>query len=132
MPAEWFTTASGRRVLLEEFLIERFALGVLEGRPEIIRRRKLADLPDRIRKRFPGNVGQLILAPPPAVDVMVPEWVLAAALHSYQPVATDTDAQCSGLAVVWFAQELPSDLPAMLRYVLEGVKWEAHAVDGWY
>jgi len=132
MPAEWFTTASGRRVILEEFLIERFALGVLEGRPEIIRRRKLEQLPEHIRKRFPGRVGQLILAPPPAIDLMVPEWVLAASLHSFDPVATGTDAQCSGLVVVWFAQELPTDLPAMLTYVLGGVKWEAHAVDGWY
>jgi hypothetical protein len=132
MPAEWFATASGRRVLLEQFLIERFALGVLEGRPEITRRRKLEELPERIRKRMPGRVGQLILAPPPAIDLMVPEWVLAASLHSYEPVATNTDAECSGLVVVWFAQNLPNDLPAMLRYVFGGVKWEAHAVDGWY
>jgi hypothetical protein len=132
MSVEWFTTASGRRVMLEEFIIERFALGVLEGRPEIIRRRKLEELPERIRKRFPGNVGQLILAPPPAIDLMVPEWVLAASLHSFEPVATNTDAHCSGLAVVWFAQTLPSDLPDMLRYVLGGVRWEAYAVDGWY
>jgi hypothetical protein len=132
MPAEWFTTASGRRVILEQFLLERFALGVLEGRPELIRRKKLEELPERIRKRFPGNVGHLILAPPPAIDVMVPEWLLAASLHCFEPVATNTDAHCSGLVVIWFAQELPSDLPAMLRYVLGGVKWEAHAVDGWY
>lgn len=132
MAAEWFATSSGRQVILEQFLVERFALGVFEGRPEITRRRKLEELPERIRSRLPGRAAQLVLAPPPAVDVMVPEWVFAASLHSVKPIATNTDAHCSGLVVVWFAQELPTDLPAMLAYVIGGVKWEAHAVDGWY
>lgn len=132
MPAEWFATASGRRVLLEQFHLERFTLGVLEGKPEVIRRIKLERLPERLRRQFPGNVGQLILAPPPAIDVMVPEWLLIAALHSLDPVANNTDADCSSLVVAWFSQSLPDDLPGMLRYVLGGVKWEAHAVDGWY
>jgi hypothetical protein len=35
MASEWFATASGRRVLLEKILMERFALGVFEGRPEL-------------------------------------------------------------------------------------------------
>jgi len=130
MSGERYTTASGRTVLLEQFVIERFALGVVEGRPDIIRRRQLEELPERIRRRFPGRAGQLILAPPPAIESQYPEWVLAAALHSFASVGDDGD--CSALVVVWFASEVPTDLPAALRDVLGHVRWEQHEVDGWY
>ena len=90
----------------------------------------LEELPERIRRLYPGHAGQLILAPPPAIDSQYPEWVLAAALHSFEPVGND--GQCSALVVVWFASELPTDLPAALRDVLGLVRWEKHAVDGWY
>jgi len=130
MSAERYVTASGRAVLLEQFVLERFALGVLEGRPDIIRARQLEELPERMRRRFPGRAGQLILAPPPAIESRYPAWILAAALHSFQAVGDD--GHCSGLVVVWFASEVPTDLPAVLRDVLGHVRWEEHAVDGWY
>jgi hypothetical protein len=132
MSLKWYPTASGRRVILEQFLLERFSLGVLEGRPEMIRKRKLEELPQRIRSRLPGRAGQLILTPPPAKEVEVPDWVLAAALHSFDPVHAHTDAHCSSLVVVWFTLDVPSDLSTMLREILSRVEWEAHAVDGWY
>jgi hypothetical protein len=64
MPSDWFPTASGRRVLLEQFHVERFALGVLEGRPDLIRRIQIERLPERIRELFPGRTAYLVVAPP--------------------------------------------------------------------
>jgi hypothetical protein len=85
MPSDWFLTASGRRVLLEQFHVERFALGVLEGRPDLIRRIQIERLPERIRELFPGRTAYLVVAPPVA-GAGYPRYVLAAALESFEPV----------------------------------------------
>jgi hypothetical protein len=124
MASGWYRTASGREVLLQQLHVQRFELGGLEGKPERTRDRVLQELPNRAHTLYPGDNGLLIKELRPDC---YPRFTFLAELHSFQPVHPEAD--CSGLIVCWFSDQVPVNLDELVAQSLRDVVWEDHAVD---
>src|SRR4051812_15594980 len=123
-----YRTTSGREVLLEQVHIERFDLGY-DGQGEFIRARVLERLPDRARRLFPSNNGLLIREAAKGEHGAYPRFIVLVEFHSFEPVGSQAD--CSGLIVVWFVESMPTNLHELIATELGRVVWEDHAVDGY-
>jgi hypothetical protein len=126
MSNQSFTTASGRKIYLEQLHIRTSWLGFLEGSPAGVRSEVLRRLPDHVKRTF-GDTG-LFLREPSAGSL--PAFTFLAGLASYAPVKPGFDR--SALVVVWFGDALPDNLPAELTRQIEGIEWEKYARDGNY
>jgi uncharacterized protein (TIGR02996 family) len=126
----WYRTAAGREVYLDQLHVQRFGLGWMEGRAELIRARVLETLPQRARQIYPGNNGLLITEVPRETEGPYPRWIFLAELLSFEPV--HPPAHCSGLIVVWFGDEVAVDLDDLVAENLRDVVWEDHAADGYW
>jgi uncharacterized protein (TIGR02996 family) len=128
-PADrFYRTASGREVWLEQFHVQRFDLGYLEGKPERIRSHVLERLPERAREVFPSNNGLFINeAPPGEQGAAYPKFIFLAELCA-SPLSPAND--CSSLIVVWFGERLTVNLDELIAEQIRDVAWDEHAVDG--
>jgi hypothetical protein len=129
MDDRWFQTSSGRRVILSAAHVQTFSRGILMGRPDLIRSRVLARLPDDVRRIFPGQSG-IFVAPCGGEADEYPRWVVACEFDCPEPVGPDAD--CSSLIVAWFADDLTWSVPDFVSARIGDVDWERHATDGYY
>ena len=113
----------GFTVKLEELEIELSLLSYLEGDLIYVREKILQeDIPRRFQKR---NCGLLVKVPPPGP---LPEYIIIASLRS-RVVSKEEHWDYSVLALIWFLDELPVNLPQALQEQVQEVDWVAHAKD---
>ena len=125
MSLQTCVTDSGRQVEVEEFRARYSAKGVLAGTEEGIRLRLIRRLPEDVSRTFGTNA--LLLREPPVGKLPIYTFFLYLVSDPIK-----SDANFSELVIVWFAQDLPTDLPTECANQLKGVKWEKLAQDGCY
>ena len=118
-------TDSGRNGSVEEFRARYSAKNVLAGTMEGIRLRLIRRLPEEVAKSF-GTKALLLREPPVG---KLPVYTFYLHLVS-DPIKPGPDSHYSDLVIVWFANDLPKDLPAEINAQLKGVRWDKLAQDG--
>ena len=129
MDDRWFNTKCGRRVLLEGVHIRTFDHGFLEGRPELVRKYVLAELPKTAEKIFPGASG-LFIEPLDGPADRYPAFTYFCNFVCDSPVGPHAD--CSSLTVCWFADGISEPLPEFIAARLSTIDWAMHARDGFW
>lgn len=124
-----FQTSSGRTVRLDAVHVQKFDRYYLEGRADIIRSEVLADLPNEVRRVFPGQSGILVTRCEESANCF-PRLIMMCEFSSTQPVGGDAD--CSSLVVVWFVEHWEFSNSDFVSARVGSIDWEQHAVDGWY
>lgn len=118
------TLADGRTVELLQLRMRVADLDYMAGDPESIRANVLKRLPDFARMTAGRPINVLILPPPPG---RLPPWVVVAELRCRKP--KNPSADCSILALCWFAADLSQSPVDMLAGHLAGIAWDDHALE---
>ena len=118
---------SGRKVSVQQFLVRRSALGILEGSAAMIRRHVLANSRKEAERIFGAAFGFLLLEP---AEGPLPEYQVYVELLSFSPIKKGAD--CSGLVCSWFESAVPEKPAEHIAERLQSFDWDVHAKDGHY
>ncbi|HLB05790.1 MAG TPA: hypothetical protein VJL62_03640 [Thermodesulfobacteriota bacterium] len=130
MTTDFYQTASGRKILLEQLHIQLFDIEWYVGEPELIRSRVLKELPEKACRIFPSNNGLLIKEAPRGEERAYPKYIFFAELLSPKPI--HPEAHCSSLILVWFGDHLDFNLDQMVADNMRDIAWEEYAEDGYF
>ena len=120
-----FKLASGRDVNLDEFYVHESARGYLQGKPNL--EDALRELPANVSRIFGDDRALLVRRPPPGP---LPFYTFYAYLRSSEPLHPEAD--CSGLIVCWFGNNLPESVRSCIASQLETLDWDRHAKDAYF
>jgi hypothetical protein len=118
---------SGRKLSVQQFLVRRSVLGVLEGSSAMIRRHVLAGAKKEAERIFGAAFGFLLSEP---AEGPLPEYQIYVELLSFTPIKKGAD--CSSLVCSWFESAIPEKPADYIAEKIQSIDWDAHAKDGHY
>ena len=125
---DMFRLDCGRDMFLEACHIERSALGWIEGSDDIIRSHLVENLPEIVRRNFPGEYYGLLIKPIPEHDL--PAYIFMVSLVCYETVGVDPENDFSPLIVCWLGGDIQANLSELIAHEVRSVDWDKHAVNG--
>ena len=118
-------TTTGRKVHFDALRIADSRIYVVYSKPDIAPQTERDDAVRWLTMVAAQRYKQKVVMLPPPPD-RLPSYTLFGQFSSKTPV---TEGDQSHLVVVWFEDQLPNDIPAMLKSVLHRVNWDRSAVD---
>jgi hypothetical protein len=117
----------GRWVTVDECYIGESTLGILAGGEEIIRRRVIERLPERVQGQF-GHVDPYYIKPVPEGESL-PNFVFMVPLVSDLIDTESRDHHSSHLIVCWLSDDITTSLPELIKREARAIEWNKYAVD---